>query len=358
MRRSITVVTVAAMTFAGAATGCSVQTAGAPTGDLTVSATFDDVQSLVVGHSVQLSDVRIGTVTGVRLDGYRARVTMSIADDRRLPADVTAAIARTSLLGENYVRLELPSGHDLRSGPYLPNGGSITHTSVQPDLEQVSAKAGPLLSALGGQDVATITDAGATALSGKGEQLNRMIAQASKISDSYAAASTDLSRALDALGKLGSSLAKGSGQLDRLPGNVQLATQRLQADRAELKRSVQELSNLGRAFNKRVRSPQALRLQQVLNRTDVLLAAASRGRQDLKALALELVRFLKSPRVSYEGQGLLYIWLAGFLPSPDGGDHAGSPTGARDTPNGKTGTGKKRVSPQSTDLRRLMGPRS
>ena len=48
-----------------AVSGCSYQTAGAPKGDLTLTATFDDAQGLVAGHSVQMSDITIGTVTKV-----------------------------------------------------------------------------------------------------------------------------------------------------------------------------------------------------------------------------------------------------------------------------------------------------
>ena len=51
----------------GITASCSLQTFGTPSGDMTLNATFDDVQSLVAGHSVQISDVRVGTVTGIRL---------------------------------------------------------------------------------------------------------------------------------------------------------------------------------------------------------------------------------------------------------------------------------------------------
>src|SRR5690606_39115259 len=54
--------------------GCSYQTAGVPKGDLTLTATFDDVQQLVAGHSVQMADITVGSVTKVELVGYKARV--------------------------------------------------------------------------------------------------------------------------------------------------------------------------------------------------------------------------------------------------------------------------------------------
>ena len=46
-------------------TSCSLRTAGSPRGDLELTAEFDDVADLVVGHSVQISDVTVGTITGI-----------------------------------------------------------------------------------------------------------------------------------------------------------------------------------------------------------------------------------------------------------------------------------------------------
>lgn len=307
---------LAAVAAAVLLAGCSLQTAGAPRGDLTLHAEFDDVQSLVVGHSVQVADIRVGTVTRVRLAGYRARVTMSLLDRHRVPQGTTATIARSSLLGENYVRLDLPPGARLDTGPFLASGATLARTGVQPDLEQISAKVGPLLAALGGQDIATISNESATALQGKGTKLNTLVKQAAAVGDQYAAASADLGRALDALGGLGRSLRKGSGRLDRLPADVALATERLQKDRAELKKAIQALRALAVNVNGKVQQRHAARLAAVLKRADALLAAALRGRDDLKALTGTVLGFLKGPSVSHSGQALLFLWIKGFLPHP------------------------------------------
>src|SRR5256885_13780870 len=93
------------------ATGCSYQTMGSPKGHLTLTADFSDVQNLVVGHGVQISNVKVGTVTGVKLVGkgstYRTRVTMSIKNGIKIPQGTTAQLSITSILGENYVALQL-----------------------------------------------------------------------------------------------------------------------------------------------------------------------------------------------------------------------------------------------------------
>lgn len=321
MRRSAAAGALA-VTLALGTAGCSLQTLGAPKGGTTLTATFDDVQSLTAGHSVQISDVKVGTVTGIELTGYRATVTMSLADGRRVPVGTTATISRTSLLGENYVRLDLPPGRDLRTGPFLADGAKLADTSVQPDLEQITERVGPLLAAISGQNVQTITTEGATAVSGKGRQLNTLIKKAAEVTDSYAAANADLARALDALAKLGRTLEGGHDQLDRLPGNLRLATQRLRNERAQLKRSVQELLKMARAVNANVQLRHGRRLETLLLRADELIDAAVRGREDLKALTLSVLKLLKGPSVSYSGQALVLVWLRGFLPAGGGASQA------------------------------------
>jgi phospholipid/cholesterol/gamma-HCH transport system substrate-binding protein len=315
MRRALIVPLVLAVACAG----CSVQTIGAPKGDFTLYAVFDDVQNLVKGHSVQMSDVRIGTVMGVGLQGYRVRVEMSIADGRRVPSRTTAAIAKTSLLGENYVRLTPPGGTAMRDGPFLAQRATITRTSLRPDLETVTAKLSPILAAAGGQDIDAIITSLATATHGKGRQLNQLIRQATELSSSYAAAAADLGKVVDGMARLGHSLERGSRDLERLPGVVAQATERVRKDRVELKSAVRELVRLGESFNATVQERHAPRLRNLLTRIDAILTAMARGKNQLKAITDLLGKdLINAPSLSHNGQAVAHVWVAGFLPAPEG----------------------------------------
>ncbi|WP_219471504.1 MCE family protein [Nonomuraea rhizosphaerae] len=292
---------------------CSLQTLGAPAGDLTLNATFDDVQSLVAGHSVQISDVRVGTVTGIRLQGYRARVTMSIMSAHRVPAGSTATVAKTSVLGENYVLLSPPPGKDLSQGPFLGNGATITDTSVEPDIEQVTAKAGPLIEALGTQDVNAILDAASTAFAGKGADVNKLIRQTAEVTDTYAAARQDIATTIDALAELGDDLAKGSKELDRLPVTLAAATTRLAHGRKHIKRALVALTGLAKEANRTIYPRHAARLRTLLRELDGITLAMLRGKEDLKALVAKLQAFIDAPPITVNGQVLIYLWLKGLL---------------------------------------------
>ncbi|MEV4178103.1 MCE family protein [Nonomuraea sp. NPDC049709] len=292
---------------------CSLQTLGATTGDLTLHAVFDDVQSLVTGHSVQISDVRVGTVTGIRLQGYRARVTMSIQSAHRVPEGSTATVAKTSVLGENYVQLAPPAGRDLATGPYLKDGATIAETSVEPDIEQVTAKAGPLIEALGAQDVNAILDAASTAFAGQGDEVNRLIKQTAEVTDAYATARRDLGTSIDALARLGDDLAEGSAELDRLPGTLASATARLAHGRRHVKKAIVALTKLAEEANLTVYPRHAARLRTLLRELEAISSSMQRGKEDLKALVAKLQKFIDAPPITVNGQVLIYVWLKGVL---------------------------------------------
>ena len=104
------------LALTGAVSGCAGGGAydvplpgGADVGDhpVTLTVEFEDVLDLVPHSSVQLEHVAVGSVRDIALteDGSAAEVTLEIRDGLDLPADTTARIQQTSLLGEKYVAL-------------------------------------------------------------------------------------------------------------------------------------------------------------------------------------------------------------------------------------------------------------
>ncbi len=96
--------------------------AGTPTG-YEVWAEFDNASGLGPGSEVRMSGVKIGTVTGQRLDpdSFFAVVTLNISERIELPRDTSARIIADGLLGSNFVALE-PGGKE----ETIPPGGEIT----------------------------------------------------------------------------------------------------------------------------------------------------------------------------------------------------------------------------------------
>ncbi|POM25038.1 mce related protein [Actinomadura rubteroloni] len=314
MRRVLALVLVLA-----ALSGCSLRTAGAPHGRVSLTATFTDAQGLVAGHSVKLSDVTVGSVTGVRLvSGYRARVTMSIKDGVRLPVGTRAEVKVTSLLGENYVDLVLPPGGRLDTGPFLANHAAITDTSVQPSFEQVVGQAGPLLQALAGNDVATVVNAGATALDGNGPRLNSTIRKSAELLQMFADQRRALGEAVDNFARLGRSLAQGKDALGRAPGELAKASQVLNDDKGKIINAVEKLTMMARELNDKVLEGRVARFRTLLSDLDPVLAQLGNNRRRLTALVNGLVEFdEKLPKATWDGQILLYPILRITWPNGD-----------------------------------------
>ncbi|MDN5864682.1 MAG: outer membrane lipid asymmetry maintenance protein MlaD [Gammaproteobacteria bacterium] len=100
-----------------------------------VNASFTNVGGLNAGAPVTLAGVKIGQVTGIRLDmqSLQAVVTMRISKRfDRIPADSTAAIETQGLLGDQYVGI-IPGG----SLDSLKGGDTIHFTQPAIVLEKL-----------------------------------------------------------------------------------------------------------------------------------------------------------------------------------------------------------------------------
>ncbi|ROO89748.1 phospholipid/cholesterol/gamma-HCH transport system substrate-binding protein [Actinocorallia herbida] len=300
MRRLVPLLAAAALVA-----GCSPSTLGAPTGDVTLVATFPDVQNLVAGHSVQMSDIPIGSVVSVKRVGYQAEVRFSIEDDYRIPEGAAAEIAQTSLLGENYVELTLPDGSDMTTGPFLRDGARITRTSVAPQFEQVAGDAGRILEAISGDDLATLVNETATALDGQGPALNKMVAQSADLVAAFAEQRDDLGRAIGRLADLGETLKAHNGTLRTSRINETIGL--IERNKTEILGTVEDLTKTARRLNDKVFAGRAEKMRLLIKRLDPTLATLGGSSDKISALVKSLVGFQEVlPKVVWDGQLMVY----------------------------------------------------
>ena len=124
-----------AVALAFASTGLKDQLLGE---HYAVTARFSNAGDLKVGAPVKTAGVRIGEVSGIRLDpqSYEAVATLRIARDAgELPGDSSAAIYTSGLLGERYVGIS-PGGDPLP----LADGDEILLTQSAVVLEELIGK--------------------------------------------------------------------------------------------------------------------------------------------------------------------------------------------------------------------------
>jgi len=83
-------------------------TQGGGEGSYSVELEMPNVTTIDQNSPVKVDDVTVGSVTDIELDGWHAKVTVSLNKNVVLPANVTAMIGQTSLLGSNHVELAAP----------------------------------------------------------------------------------------------------------------------------------------------------------------------------------------------------------------------------------------------------------
>ena len=83
----------------------------------TLTAEFRKAEGLNVGGDVQISGVKVGSISSVALnpDNYFATVALSIREGVKVPEDSVAKIAAEGLLGGNFVAID-PGGSDFMLG--------------------------------------------------------------------------------------------------------------------------------------------------------------------------------------------------------------------------------------------------
>jgi len=99
-----------------------------------ITANFSGIGGLAVGDDVEISGVKVGSVSKVELDPatYLAKVTVNVQPDIKLPSDTAALISSKSLLGGRYLSLEPGGAED-----YLEPGARIEYTQAPQNLEQL-----------------------------------------------------------------------------------------------------------------------------------------------------------------------------------------------------------------------------
>ncbi|MGH9138913.1 MAG: MCE family protein [Acidimicrobiales bacterium] len=288
---------------------CSVQTATAPTGDLTLFATFDDVQDLTSGHNVQMHNVVIGSVQHIDLVDYRAEVELSIVDGRNIPSGTTAMIRRTSFLGEHYVDLIPPEGFDPEAGPFLEDEAAIVDTDTQPDLEAAVEEGAEVLSAVVAQDFADVMHAVSEGWGGRGPLFNRLIDQTAELLGVFADQNDQIAAAIDGLANLGSQLAPSADRLPAILDDVQTITAATSASRDRLLATVDAALYLISAFDEVIFTPHADTLRSLFNQFNCLFGAIADRSEDLSSLLDTFARFAElAPTAIHNGQILMWAW--------------------------------------------------
>ena len=290
---------------------CTLQTAGAVKGDARFFSRFDDVQQLVVGHTVRISDVNVGTVLGIELDGYDAVVEFTVENGRALPEGTTASIASTSLLGENYVALHLPD--DSTSAPPLASGSTLPSTGATATVEELAVQLLALTRALQGRDVSAIVEAGADGLGPRGRELNHLIGTVGSVTHNLAGQTDTFNALLTDLDDLLSTLGSDAGDIGQTIDLAADATGSLARQRERIVSLVGDLTKLASTLDAEVLAPHREQLTRIISDLTPVLSVVADDREKLIRTVEQLVVFTERlPSAIHDSGVVAYAWLDDF----------------------------------------------
>lgn len=220
---------------------------GADTGKdpMTLHVEFADVLDLVPDSAVKVDEVSVGKVKAIRLVDGHADVTVEVRRDTHLPANATAQIRQTSLLGEKFVSLVAPttgaSPTLLRSGDTIP----LDRSGRNPEIEEVLGALSLVLNGGGVAQLQTISTELNKALSGHEDAARSVLTGVETLMRNLDDDKASIVHALDAIDRLSKSARAQEdtidATLDELPG----ALRSIDAQRQDLVRMLQALSRLG-----------------------------------------------------------------------------------------------------------------
>ncbi len=166
-----------------------------------------NVTTLTQNSPVRVHDVDVGTVTKIEVEGWHALVTVSLNPDVQLPANATAKIGQTSLLGSNHVELAAPVDRPaegiLRSGDTIP----LDRAGVYPTTEQVLSSLSVVLNGGGLAQLETITRELNAALLGREDAIRDLLPQLNTLATNLDQQRTDIVAAIEGLNRVGGVLA-------------------------------------------------------------------------------------------------------------------------------------------------------
>ena len=216
---------------------------GTGPGAFTIQAQMPDVDNIEPNSRVRVADVNVGNVTKIERQGWHALVTMELNENVELPANATAKLGLTSLLGSLHIELappaDAPPEGKLREGSLIP----LASSSSYPSTEQALAAVALLLNGGGLGNIHDITEALSVAFAGRENDLRSLIEQLDIAIGHLDDQKQDIIAASESLNNLMGQFAAQKPVLDRALRTVPDALAVLRDQRENL---AEALTQLGR----------------------------------------------------------------------------------------------------------------
>lgn len=261
-------------------------TQGRGPGSFVIQAQMPDVNNLQPNSRVRVADVTVGAVTKIERQGWHALLTMRLNGDVDLPANATAKLGQTSVLGSQHIELappknEPPQGR-LRDGSLIP----LSRAGAYPSTEQTLAALSLVLNGGGLGQVQDITEAFSTAFRGREQDLRSLIGQLDTFTAHLNDQKGDIIAATDSLNHLVGKFAAKKPILDRALATVPDALAVLNNERDNLVEAADQLSKFSALTVNTVNQTKQNLVAELRQVGPVLESLANAGPSLTRALSL------------------------------------------------------------------------
>lgn len=220
-------------------------TRGDGAGSFVVQAQMPDINNLEQNARVRVGDVTVGSVTRIERQGWHALVTMRLEGGVTLPANATAKLGQTSILGSQHIELAPPTDEppqgELRDGSLIP----LRHSGMYPTTEQTLATLSAVLNGGGIGQIYDITEALTLAYHGREDDLRSLIGELDRFAANLNEQSADIIAAAESLNTLVAEFAREQPVLDRALQTIPAALKVLDERRDDLVTATTELGRFG-----------------------------------------------------------------------------------------------------------------
>ncbi len=252
-------------------------TSGGGPGSYEIKAQLPDVTNIQQNSRVRVGDVTVGNVTKIEREGWHALVTMRLNGNVNLPANATAKVGQTSLLGSLHIELapptEVPPKGELHQGSLIP----LSSGSAYPTTEQTLATLSTLLNGGGLGQIQEITKAFSTAFTGREQDLRSLIKQLDQFITHLNDQKNDIIRATDSLNRLVAQFADQKPVIDKALRTIPNALSILKQERENLAEAIDQLGKFSALAADSVNQTKEALVQELRDVGPVLESLANAG---------------------------------------------------------------------------------
>lgn len=174
-----------------------------------------DTLALNVNSKVRVADVNVGSVRAIELKNWVATLTLDMEPGIALPANATARIGQTSLLGSQHIELAPPadpSPEQLRTGDTI----ELKNSTAYPTTERTLASIATVLNGGGIPNLEVIQTEVSNILDGNAGEIRAFLGKLDTFTRELNEQREDLTRAIDSTNELLTIVAERNDTLDRV----------------------------------------------------------------------------------------------------------------------------------------------